>query len=386
MSGFAALPNLPGTDPDHQPMGPLPAAVGMAFMEEAEEESKKAAKDKEVKTYAPYVSKRRVAHPQEHPGPSRMPPSRQSSQSSVDTHFTTSEAVTTAHDNLHTRLAPFWSSILPNRRVLFDVYAYPPGSAPEQALDTTSNDLDKETESSYHPDPIYSFQLITDANGHFSRTIVIPWERLCSTPSTVAAAFTSTSKDYHNALLGWNLRLRSRLDYEDLPAKDDERSYRERLRRAVSSYGVDAVDEQPTPARSKEVGAEKVLLNDPKEPQVVEWTSIQIGREDGVHIISDLVCSSCTTDLRANDQDDTVKHSDILSGPREVFRSVTSGDFRSACRVYKLMNRNVFCRPLTEICVPEMDAMYRRLESRGVQGFHFVVSPPVFTITAVADV
>lgn len=39
-----------------------------------------------------------------------------------------------------------------------------------------------------------------------------------------------------------------------------------------------------------------------------------------------------------------------------------------------LICRNVFCRPLDEIVVPEMDAMYRRLEKNGVQGFHFVVS------------
>lgn len=292
ITGFAALPSLPGTDPDHQPMGPLPAAVGMAFMEEAEEDIKKAAKDKEVKTYAPYVSKRRAAHLQEQPGPSRIAPSRQSSQSSIDTHFSTNEAVTTAHDNLHTRLAPFWSNILPNRRVLFDVYAYPPGSNPKSSPNRPSNDLDKHADSSDHPDPLYSFQLITDANGHFSKTIVIPWERICSTPSTVAAAFKSTSEDYHHALLGWDLRLRSRLDYEDLPIKDDERSYRERLRRAVSSYGVDAVDEQSTQTRNREDAEEKVLLNDPKEPQVVEWTSIRVGREDGVHVISDLVSQS----------------------------------------------------------------------------------------------
>jgi hypothetical protein len=42
--------------------------------------------------------------------------------------------------------------------------------------------------------------------------------------------------------------------------------------------------------------------------------------------------------------------------------------------ITKLICSNVFCRPLDEICVPEMDAMYRRLEKKGVQGFHFVVS------------
>jgi hypothetical protein len=280
MTGFASLPNLPGTDPDHQPMGPLPAAVGMAFFEDADQDAKKDAQEKEIKSYKPYVSKRRPNLPQQessHRIP--RPPSRQSSQSSSDTHFSTSEALTSAHDNLHRRLAPFWSSILPNRRVLFDVYANPPSTDRHPSVDSGSEqDHDADTTRG---EPVYSFQLITDANGHFSKTIVIPWENLCSTPSTAAAAFSSASQDYRQALLGWNLKVRSRLDYEDLPSAEDSRSYRERLRRAVSSYGVDAVD---TPAEP-----DKVVLNDPKEPQVVEWTSIRVGRADGVHIISDLV-------------------------------------------------------------------------------------------------
>jgi hypothetical protein len=284
ISGFAALPNLPGSDPDHQPMGPLPAAVGMAFMEEAEEENKKAEKEKELRNYKPYVSKRRTPQqpPQSQDGTSPMPPpSRQSSTSSESSsvvHFGTKEALTTAHDNLHTRLAPFWSSILPNRRVLFDVHALPPD---------TDTDRSDSADESPETRPIHSFQLITDGNGHFSKTIVIPWEKLCSSPSTVAAAFDTKSSS--EALLGWNLRIRSRLDYEDLPPAESDRSYRERLRRAVSAYGVDAVDAPPSTSRPTQPGTEEVVLNNPKEPQVVQWTSIKVGRADGVHIISDLV-------------------------------------------------------------------------------------------------
>jgi hypothetical protein len=264
-------------------MGPLPAAVGMAFMEEAEEENKKAEKEKEVRNYKPYVSKRRTTQPPLQDGTSPLPPpSRQSSTSSESSvvHFGTKEALTTAHDNLHSRLAPFWSSILPNRRVLFDVHAIPPDTDHPDLTNTTA-DESPETR------PIHSFQLITDGNGHFSKTIVIPWEKLCSSPSTVAAAFDSKSSS--NALLGWNLKIRSRLDYEDLPPAESDRSYRERLRRAVSAYGVDAVDAPPSTPRSTQPGTDEVILNSPKEPQVVQWTSIKVGRADGVHIISDLV-------------------------------------------------------------------------------------------------
>lgn len=341
MSGFAALPNLPGSDPDHQPMGPLPAAVGMAFMEEAEEENKKAEQERELRSYKPYVSKRRTTTPQppqnQEGQSSVLPtPSRQSSTSSETSsivHFGTKEALTTAHDNLHTRLAPFWSSILPNRRVLFDVHALPPNT---NASDATTKNVD--IDDAEGSQPIHSFQLITDGNGHFSKTIVIPWEKLCSSPSTVAAAFNSKSSS--DALLGWNLKIRSRLDYEDLPPAESDRSYRERLRRAVSAYGVDAVDAPPSTSSSTRSVGEEVVLNSPKEPQVVQWTSIRVGRADGVHIISDLVSppllfrspdrfpsvlpysSFIFPATDADEQDDTVKHSDILSGPREVFRYV----------------------------------------------------------------
>ena len=278
--GFAALPNLPGSDPDHQPMGPLPAAVGMALMEEAEEENKKMKQEQAVKSYQPYVSKRRTPQQPLQKGAPRLPPSRQSSTSSESSvvHFGTKEALTTAHDNLHTRLAPFWSSILPNRRVLFDIHAIPP--------DTDRSNLTG-AEDSPETRPIHSFQLITDGNGHFSETIVIPWEKICSSPSTVAAAFNTKSSS--DALLGWNLKIRSRLDYEDLPPAESDRSYRERLRRAVSAYGVDAVDAPPSTLRSTPPGTDEVVLNSPKEPQVVQWTTIKVGRAGGVHIISDLV-------------------------------------------------------------------------------------------------
>lgn len=285
--GFAALPNLPGQDPDHQPMGPLPAAVGMAFLEEAEENDKKAAREKEIKTYKPYVSKRRITTSENRNTPTPAPtrPSRQSSSSSDSSsvaHFSTTEALTSAHDNLHRRLAPFWSNILPNRRVLFDVYATPQAERQSSVEPIDSEDA----EACEQTEPIHSFQLITDSNGHFSQTIVVPWENLCSTPSTAAAAFDSSAKSPQDALLGWQLRVRSRLDYEDLPPAESDQSYRERLRRAVSAYGTDAVD---TPSRSAQAEPEKVVLNDPREPQVVQWTSIRVGRADGVHIISDLV-------------------------------------------------------------------------------------------------
>lgn len=47
----------------------------------------------------------------------------------------------------------------------------------------------------------------------------------------------------------------------------------------------------------------------------------------------------------------------------------------STMRIQADQDRNVFCRPLEDICVAETNALYRRLDERGVAGFHFVVSP-----------
>jgi hypothetical protein len=326
--GFAALPNLPGMNPEDQPLGPLPAAVGMAFLEQAaeddsEEASRRARSSNNSPQNLPYVARKKRIPPitpmptesstsTAEPGqiPTSRPasmrnPSRQSSVSSVDTAFDVNDKVSLrkAHDNLNARLAPFWSSVLPSRRVLFDIYASPPSSksydastAPEDTEKDDDEALDKRAPTS---DPLHSFEFYTDSNGHFSQVVVIPWEKLCTTPSTVEAVFNSTAEGGQTGgshpLIGWKLMLRSRLDYEVLPVAESDMSYRQRIRRAISSYGVDATDGPversgggPTPTAAEETMA-KLSLNTPGEPQVIEWTTIRVGSAAGVHIISDLV-------------------------------------------------------------------------------------------------
>lgn len=305
--GFAALPNI--TDPEHQPMGPLPTAVGVAMAEEADESARSGGQTEPLKDYATYKSKRQRAAaaagqgsaPSSSAGSIRAPPSRQSSVSSTDTAFVGKEAVESAHQNLEARLAPFWSSILPNRRVLFDVY---PAA---QETDSDPRDVSQIV-------PLVSFQVVTDDNGHFSKTIVIPGDKLLQ-----AIPEAKGSTGYQPK---WKLRVRARLDYEVLPVSEDDRSYRERLRRATSSYGVNASD-APT-ARSAVDKPDAVSLYTPGEPKIVRWATIKVGRADGIHVISDLVSPRCGSlnNMRLTSQDDTVKHSDILAGPREVFRWV----------------------------------------------------------------
>lgn len=300
---------------------------------------------------------------------SRTPsPSRKSSISSTDMAFQGKEAVATAHENLRSRLAPFWSSILPNRRVLFDIYATPPTGNTAQSSGNTSTESNEaeEDENLEETEPLYSFELITDANGHFSRVAVVPWEKLCTSPPTAATVFQASGSGSQQ-MQNWIVKVRARLDYEVLPVVDTETSYRERVRRAVATYGQEAVDRQPsTPSRSGDTAPDvtKLSLNTPGEPQIVEWTTIHIGRADGVHIISDLVGSLGLAGANCR----TTPSNTATSLPDPVRSSGKYG------RESRSSRRNVFCRPLRDICVPGMNAMYDRLDDRGAAGFHFVVS------------
>lgn len=319
-------------------MGPLPAAVGMAFLEQAAEddgEGGKADRERHQPHNLPYTPRKKrtpsvapsvaiensirasssgtAAPPPgpsgSAPSPSRpssiRSPSRQSSVSSTDTAFADKASIRTAHTNLNARLAPFWSSVLPSRRVLFDIYALPPDAefpkSPTQPADPEKDDDELMDKRAPDQDPLHSFEFFTDNNGHFSEVVVVPWEKLCTTPSTVEAVYSSTQAGTgdgpHAAipLIGWKLILRSRLDYEVLPVAESDLSYRQRIKRAVSSYGVDAVDTSAPrstagdPSAAATAGMEKISLNTPGEPIVIEYTTIRVGSAGGVHIISDLV-------------------------------------------------------------------------------------------------
>ncbi|KAL1412175.1 hypothetical protein Q8F55_003185 [Vanrija albida] len=76
----------------------------------------------------------------------------------------------------------------------------------------------------------------------------------------------------------------------------------------------------------------------------IEATSVmRIAPARGVRILTDL--------------DDTIKHSDILGGVREVFR-------------------NVFCRPNDELAVPGTAGLYNELEAAGASGLDIVSNSP----------
>lgn len=294
-TGFAALPSLPGSNPDNEPMGPLPTAVGMAFMEqgleEEEAEKKKSTGAMEHRQYDTYQSRRQRARQTNSSsdsansseqssiaGPSRRPRMASTmSTSSISTQnsaFVDDEAVSTGHANLQKRLAPFWSTALPNRRVLFDVYLVP--DTPSNVESSSSSSHSTPTPPS---DPIHSFELFTDNNGHFGHSAQLPWDKI---QHAVDGSKTEKKK----------LKIRARLDYEPLLPEETNSSYRARVQRAISSYGRDANDALPQdqPRTQEEPPSlDSLSLNSPDEPQVIQWTDIRVGSGGGIHIISDLV-------------------------------------------------------------------------------------------------
>ena len=82
------------------------------------------------------------------------------------------------HENLDLRLQPFWSSTLPNRAIHISIYA--------QESPSTSGDVTSETSTS---EPIHTTSVMTNQEGFFSQRFTIPYEKLCTHPSTLDMVF-----------------------------------------------------------------------------------------------------------------------------------------------------------------------------------------------------
>jgi hypothetical protein len=275
------------------------------------------------------------------------------------------------------RLAPFWSSVLAYRRVAISMYPVPL----------------KRDDAPPHPDaelfaqePLVRTTFTTNAQGHFSHNVVVPWERICTHPQSLPMAFAD---DPANDRTDWGVIVRAELLAEEGPSRLKPASgtvdafgpaERARSRSATASPGPGPGSgaghatpgggmDKALPYVPRRVSGANSFFSSAEEPNrndgdgeteqglmglgrtmVESWTVVDISRPGGIRIVSDL--------------DDTVKHTDILSGPREVFR-------------------NVFCRDLNDSCVPGINGLYTELHRIGLSGLHFVVSSSGF---AIADI
>lgn len=160
-----------------------------------------------------------------------------------------------AHSNLDSRLQPFWSS-----------------SAPGQVLGlrikTRTNESGHRLVSSADgANILVDTTVTTDSQGHFVKSLVIPWTKLCTDPASVPHIFkqdsgTSSTHDVH----GWELDIQIKA-VDSL--KEDE---------------VSLVDQQPATA-----------------PSLMEATYyMHVAETAGIRVISDLVSKiTCLTDASA---------------------------------------------------------------------------------------
>ncbi len=99
---------------------------------------------------------------------SRFPLTRQQTVSS-EVAFADPAVLECAHVNVDARLGPFWSTVLPHRRVSLTIYPSPTGFHHNGASIGEANQK-----------PLISLTISTDAQGQFARHVSIPW-RILST-------------------------------------------------------------------------------------------------------------------------------------------------------------------------------------------------------------
>ncbi|EIW68687.1 hypothetical protein TREMEDRAFT_63151 [Tremella mesenterica DSM 1558] len=303
--------------------------------------------------------------------------------SSTDIAFALPGALQLARENLDRRLSPFWSKSLAYRPLSISVYSSPPPYASHPKFVDPSNTSDFSTSKDENDEPLLQVQSTTDSQGHFAHHLVIPWERLAVHPPSLPMVFDEGEQP-------WILRVKAVM--KPVEVQSNQPGERSRGSSPPSSLGNETnvrprfvapagrIHSAPTSVTSSirddpligdrnskkdDVNSLSTRLNQAvlqpasrpgqnmttypgvnstTRPQSTEASiAVAVNRDGGVRILSDL--------------DDTIKHSDILAGPRETFR-------------------NVFCRPLEEICVPGTNSMFQAAESAGAAGFHFVSNSP----------
>jgi hypothetical protein len=153
------------------------------------------------------------------------PPPRRSSTASSDMAFADPESLSLAHDYLDLRLRPFWSHVLPYRRVSISVYTIPLQNTASDTSAPPSKPTLLEAQ-----DPLLRTTFTTNAQGHFSHNLIVPWERICTDPSSLGMAFSgdeglvrTTSSPEVDELVSWGLYIEAQLlaDRDDGPVSSE---------------------------------------------------------------------------------------------------------------------------------------------------------------------
>lgn len=224
---------------------------------------------------------------------SRSPPAR---IPSTDQAFMDNEQLKLAHEYLDTRLRPFWSTALPNRRVALSLYTV-------KLID--SKPVPEPGPELFEQEPLMRTTFTTNSQGVFIHHFVIPWERICTHPESIGLAFSEDpqNSDPHK---DWGLVFRAQLLGEEGPdglqrattsdsmnstnSTDSSRSSRmkDKLARAEGA-ATSFFSRVEIPNRNDGDGDQEMGLMGLGETSAEAVNVANIQRPGGVRIISDLV-------------------------------------------------------------------------------------------------
>ncbi|CAD6583113.1 MAG: deubiquitinating enzyme [Tremellales sp. Tagirdzhanova-0007] len=273
-----------------------------------------------------------------------------SRQSSVQLHHDVASNdlsfLISAHANLNARLRPFWSTVLPRRRVAVSVYTSP---------STAGQEGTQKGRMGFQQYMLLHSTILTDTQGHFFQDILIPWENLRDAP-LASPSIDGRGQDLTPSMIpgGWYLDVVAELSPDD---RDSDGT----LGNGILQNFDDQDQQHTVPTTHFPIALPSVTKVEkdqtpdslaPRSDLSRAYATTRVSHCKGVRVVSDL--------------DDTVKHSDILAGPRQVFR-------------------NVFCRPVKDLCVKGMNELYRDMAATGVDGFHYVSNSPLELLQSVQE-
>lgn len=227
------------------------------------------------------------------PSTRRRSPSPPSRIPSTDQVFLDNEQLRLAHEYLDTRLRPFWSTALPNRRVALSLYTV-------KLID--SKPVPEPGPELFEKEPLMRTTFTTNSQGVFIHHFAIPWERICTHPESIGLAFSEDpqNSDPHK---DWGLVFRAQLLSEEGPdglqrattsdsmnSTDSSRSsrYKSRLAR-VEGAATSFFSRSEIPNRNDGDGDQEMGLMGLGEASAEAINVANIQRPGGVRIISDLV-------------------------------------------------------------------------------------------------
>jgi hypothetical protein len=194
----------------------------------------------------------------------------------AENHFGTEAALNTALANLDARLLPFWSSSVPDQPLKVTVFLHNPN------VTGASSKLQSKI--------LHETEIITAEDGQFHEKIEIPWRDI--------QALESTEQGKYGGL-------------EQLSNVGPQGAVHLRL----------TVGTGPTEEEQKDL---PVLSSDPEDISTKTADNsvlVRVSEPSGIRVLSDIVSERHKrVGTASHAQDDTIKHSDILAGPREVFR------------------------------------------------------------------